>query len=285
VDQPFVYEALDLADGTVAYHRSGTSDELVVLLHGWPETARCWAPVVSSLSRTFTVVAPDLPGYAGTTVPGGDKRATADALSRFVTSLGFDRAMVAGHDRGARVAHRWALDHPDQVTRLAVLDVIPMAAMIDRLNPATARAQWHWFFHQSPVAQRTIEKSVRTYLWPFLAGLVDSGAIDRATAEHYVDAYERPGRVPAFLADYRASFGSDLDADARDAEAGHRLGVPLLALWGSSGPLADVDVLAVWRRYADDVRARAVDCGHYLPEERPADVGRELDSFFSEGVG
>lgn len=276
------YERIAVDGGTVTFLRAGTGPELVVLLHGWPETAECWREVLPSLAERFTVVAPDLPGYGASTPSrhGGDKRAVAATLAAFVEELGFPRAFVAGHDRGARVAHRWAVDHPAQVACLAVLDVVPTSAMLKWMGPEAARRQWHWFFHASPAARRILDGRAREHILPFLESLLRSGTVPPDRVERYLDAYARPGGTEGFLADYRAALGSDLEAERADLDAQRRVSAPVLVLWGSTGPLADVDALDIWREYAPSVTGRALPCGHYLPEEQPAVVAAELLDFF-----
>src|SRR3954447_5952748 len=148
------------------YTRAG-SGPLLVLLHGWPQTSLCWQPVLTELAATHTVVAPDLRGYGLSDKPatGYDKRRMAADVAELVRHLGFERAAVVGHDRGARVAHRWALDHPDQVDKLAVLDVIPTREMFRRLDASVAAGYWHWLFHLQPdLPELLVGNNVRAYL-------------------------------------------------------------------------------------------------------------------------
>lgn len=266
----------------VAYLTAGNGPELVVLLHGWPETAECWSAVLPALGERYTVVAPDLPGY-GRSDPsrhGGDKRAVARILAELVTQLGHERAFVVGHDRGARVAHRWALDRPDQVARLAVLDVIPTTAMIEQMGPAQARAGWHWFFHASAEAEGILEGRTDEHIRPFLEGIVAAGHVPRERADRYLASYARPGGTRGFLEDYRAALGSDAELESADTAAGRRVRVPVLVLWGRDASLGQIDPIDAWTRFADRVEGQALDCGHYLPEEEPELVANALREFF-----
>ncbi|MEU5022993.1 alpha/beta fold hydrolase [Streptomyces milbemycinicus] len=264
------------------YTRAG-SGPLLVLLHGWPQTGLCWRPVLGELAAGHTVVAPDLRGYGLSDKPttGYDKRQMASDIAELVRQLGFERAAVVGHDRGARVAHRWALDHPDQVERLAVLDVIPTREMFRRLDASVAAGYWHWLFHMQPdLPELLVGNNVRAYLeyfferWTYNRHGLDPDAVDA-----YVRAFSRPGALRAGFDDYRAQ-ERDLALDDEDATAGRRLTMPVLALWGSAGLPARLPTLDIWRQYADDVTgAQIPDCGHFIPEERPDALLAHLRTF------
>ncbi|MEV0070879.1 MULTISPECIES: alpha/beta hydrolase [unclassified Amycolatopsis] len=276
----------DLDEVRLSYRTMGEGPELVVLLHGWPQTGLCWRHVLPALAERYTVVVPDLRGYgsSGLAATGYDKRATAADLHQLIVHLGHGSALVAGHDRGARVAHRWALDHPGDVRRLALLDILPTREVMTTYDRRSATAMWHWFFHLQPeLPELLLAGNVEPYLNFFFRRPRASGAIDDETFEEYVSAFSEPGHLRASLEDYRAGFGVDLDLDERDHTDGNVLGQPLLLLWGGDGGLRDKDVLGVWRQYATDVRGTAVaECGHYVPEEQPAVVAAELLAFFGE---
>ncbi|WP_020500280.1 alpha/beta fold hydrolase [Sciscionella marina] len=271
-------------NGIRMHYRSGGSGPAVVLLHGWPQTSYCWRELFGPLSETHTVIAPDLRGYGHTDKPpsGYDKRTMATDIAELVRSLGHERVDVIGHDRGARVAHRWALDRPDQVRRLAVLDIIPTREVWRRMDTGLARGYWHWLFHLQPdLPERLAGQDVAGYLGYFFERWTHQRhALDPAAIEHYVRAFSAPGALRAGFEDYRASFPDDAEHDEADAEAGHRLSMPVLALWGESGLLDRLDPLEIWRDYADRVTGQAIaDCGHFLPEERPREVGDHLIRF------
>ncbi|WP_345150360.1 alpha/beta fold hydrolase [Nonomuraea rubra] len=204
------------------YTRAG-SGPLVVLLHGWPQTGLCWEPVLGPLAERHTVVAPDLRGYGLSDKPatGYDKRRMAADLAELVGSLGFERASVVGHDRGARVAHRWALDRPDQVERLAVLDVVPTREMFRRLDASVASAYWHWLFHLQPdLPERLVGQDVRGYLeYFFERWTYNRHGLSPEAVDAYVRAFSRPGALRAGFDDYRAH-ERDLALDDEDAAAG-----------------------------------------------------------------
>jgi pimeloyl-ACP methyl ester carboxylesterase len=263
------------------YRRAGDGPP-VVLLHGWPQTSYCWHKVFARLAANHTVVAPDLRGYGRTDKPrdGYDKRTMAADISELVRTLGFEQVSVVGHDRGGRVGHRWALDRPDEVARLAVLDIIPTREMWRRLDAEVARGYWHWVFHLQPdLPELLVGQNIPAYLgyfferWTYQRQGLDA-------ADEYVRAFSAPGALRAGFDDYRASFPTDAEHD--DADAGRKLEMPVLALWGEAGLLGRLPTLEIWRDYAEDVTGAAIaECGHFLPEEQPAVVLDRLIGFLS----
>ncbi|MEV5323163.1 alpha/beta fold hydrolase [Nonomuraea sp. NPDC052634] len=273
-----------ILDGLRMHYLIEGDGPLLVLLHGWPQTSHCWHRIMPELAKRFTVVAPDLRGYGLTDKPtsGYDKRTMAADVRALVRSLGHTRVTLVGHDRGARVAHRYALDHPDEVERLVVMDIVPTREMWARFDMKTgvARGTWHWTFHLQPdLPERLAGHDVRGYLDYFF----DKWTVHRAglDVEEYVRAFERPGALRAGFDDYRASFPDDAEHDEADWRAGRRLEMPVLALWGSAGLLSTLPVLDIWRKYARDVRGTVIpECGHFLAEERPDVVLAHLRDFF-----
>jgi haloacetate dehalogenase len=264
------------------YERAGSGPP-VVLLHGWPQTSYCWRHVLPRLAEHWTVIAPDLRGYGLTDKPadGYDKRTMAGDVRGLVHELGFDRVSVVGHDRGARVAHRWALDHPDEVERLVVLDIVPTRAMFRAGDPATARGYWHWLFHLQPdLPELLVGDRIDAYIrWFVERWTVQRPRVEDAV-EHYIEAFRRPGALRAGFDDYRATFPTDLEHDDADFEGGTRLTMPVLALWGASGLPARLPALDIWREYADDVKGEAIpECGHFIPEEQPELLVEHLTKF------
>lgn len=260
-------------NGIRMHYVAAGAGPLIMLLHGWPQTWYCWRKVIPALAERYTVVAPDLRGYGLTDKPasGYDKRTMAADIRALVHHLGFEKAVLLGHDRGARVAHRYGLDHPDDIERLVVLDVIPTRAMWDRLDLALARGFWHWLFHLQPdLPELLVAGRVETYLrYFFERWTYNRPPVEEAVAE-YVRAFSRPGALRAGFDDYRASFPDDFDLDEASAQAGDKLRMPLLALWGGAGLVGTLPALDIWRQYADDVRGESIpECGHFLPEERP----------------
>ena len=278
-------EKLERPGRTIAYRKLGNGKQLVLLLHGWPQTNLCWREVAPALADKFTVVGPDLRGYGESVAEPDllfDKRSVSEDLRELMTHLGFDSAYVAGHDRGARVAHRWALDHPDEVQKLALLDILPTREVMASIDARSAKAMWHWLFHAQPnLPELMLKGHVGPYIHHFLDRPAAVGAIDDATMDAYVDAFETSG-VHGWLGDYRAGFTTDLELDEADHVNDLRVSPALLVLWGDSGGLAGKDVVGIWQQYAWEVEGRALaGCGHYVPEERPAEVVDALSEFFS----
>ncbi|MGY1739460.1 MULTISPECIES: alpha/beta fold hydrolase [unclassified Blastococcus] len=300
---PRAFEQLPLSQVTVGEVslrvRTGGSGPPLLMLHGYPETHYAWALVAGDLAEDFTVVAPDLRGYGGSSrppaVPGHEsygKRAMASDCVQLMHLLGFDEFHVVGHDRGGRVAYRMALDSPGAVRRMTVMDVIPTAEVWARADDRFAVGYWHWGFlaQPHPVPERLIGRDPEFFLFDAEFG----GAIRGFPAEAVAD-YGRWAREPeairAMCEDYRAGATCDRRWDEEDRAAGRRIGCPTQVLWAGRGLLeAWYDTLAVWRDWADDVSGRALDCGHFLAEERPQEVVAAVRGFHAEhdrgrGVG
>jgi len=267
------------------YRRTGDGSP-VVLLHGWPQTGHCWRHVSGELARDHTVIVPDLRGYGRSDKArtGMDKRTMAADVSALVRSLGFDRVAVVGHDRGGRVAHRWALDRPGEVERLAVLDIAPTRATWARFDAELGAKYWHWLFHLQPdLPERLAGADIAGYLGYFFEKWTFAReGLEPAAVAEYVRAFSQPGALRCGFDDYRADT-VDAAHDAADADAGRRLGVPLLALWGAEGAMASLPILDLWREYSTDaelVAGRALGgCGHFVPEEAPDALVSELRAF------
>ncbi|MDN3356700.1 alpha/beta hydrolase [Actinomadura sp. DC4] len=272
-----------IVNGIRMYYRQQGEGPLLVLLHGWPQTGHCWRHLVGPLSRTHTVVVPDLRGYGRSemTRDGHDKRTKAEDLHQLIRALGHERATVVGHDRGARVAHRWALDHPGDVERLVVMDIIPTREMWRRMDADLARGTWHWLFHLQPdLPELLAGANVGAYL-RYLIDAWSHVPLPEEDIAEYVRAFERPGALRAGFDDYRAAFPADAEQD--DADHGRKITMPLLALWGEHSFLHSIDALEVWRDYAEDVSGAMIEgCGHFLAEERPEAVLGRLEAFLGE---
>ena len=266
--------------------RVGGSGPPLLLLHGHPQTHVMWHRVAPRLARDFTVVAADLTGYGDSSKPPTtanhepySKRAMAGDQLALMRELGFERFFVAGHDRGGRCAYRMALDHPERVLRLAVLDIIPTGEAWRRADMAFGLGFWHWFFlaQPAPVPERLIGGDPDAY---YFRGSNQIFAPE-ALAEYRRAAHD-PETIHAMCEDYRA--GATIDFELDEADRGRRkIECPVLALWGGREELEVwYDVLAIWRDWADDVRGRPLDCGHYLAEEAPDETYAELRRFFAE---
>jgi haloacetate dehalogenase len=281
----------DVSNEGIAYVRSGTGHPLL-LLHGFPQTHVAWHRVAPALARRFTVIAADLPGYGDSRAPdaggryaSGSKRLLGDALLRFMRELGFARFGLAGHDRGARVAYRMALDYPEAISHLAVLDVVPTLEMAEAMSYplATEMANWFLLAQAAPFPETLIGADPGFYI----GHIVDAwqGKADAITPQAR-EAYTRPFRSAAVRRsvcdEYRAAAGVDLEHERADRASGRRIRCPLLALW-SAGDLAGryFDPLAVWRRWAQEVRGGPLDCGHFMMEEAPDAVAAAIESLLA----
>lgn len=285
------FEPVDIVTGDgIAIHgvRGGEGPPLL-LLHGNPQSHVMWHKVAPALARRHTVVATDLRGYGGSDKPAGgadhaaySKRTMAQDQVEVMAALGHRRFAVAGHDRGARVTHRMALDHPERVAAAAVLDIVPTLEMYDRTNRDFALLYWTNFFYAQPVdlPERLIAGDPDRFVESNLFDLGDDARIfDLRAVEAYKQAFRDPATIHAACEDYRASFSIDREHDA--ADLGRRLASPLLVLWGARGVMERCfDVMALWRDKASELSGHRLDAGHYLAEERPHETAAQLLSFF-----
>ena len=268
--------------------RAGQGPPLL-LLHGYPQTHVIWHKIAPALAERFTVVLTDLRGYGDSAKPpGGDnheaysKRAMAQDQVEVMAALGFEKFAVAGHDRGARVAHRMALDRPDCVTKLALLDIAPTLAMYERADMAFASAYYHWFFLIQPydLPEHLIGADPDFYLDKKIGKWSrNDGCFDPAAVAEYKRCFRDPATIHATCEDYRAAAGIDLDHDRADLD--RKIACPLLALWGAEGVIErSYPVLDIWRERAADVTGKALPCGHFLAEEAPEETLAALLDFF-----
>ncbi len=273
--------------GIDVHFLQGGAGPALVLLHGYPQTHAIWHKVAPRLAQRFTIVAPDLRGYGDSAKPRGDadhanysKRAMASDVVGLLAKLGHRRFFLAGHDRGGRVAHRLAMDHPQCVSKVAFLDIAPTLAMYEKTTEAFARAYWHWFFLILPPP--IPEKAIGADALFFLRAKMAPGSAH--FAPEAMAEYERcftPEMIHASCEDYRAAASIDLAHDRADREAGRKIACPVLALWGAEGVVHRCfDPLEEWRAVAQDVRGRSLPSGHYLPEEVPGEVASEFEDFF-----
>jgi haloacetate dehalogenase len=285
---------LETERGTI-HARVGGNGPPLLLLHGYPETHLMWHSCAPALAERFMVVATDLSGYGASLRPAPapdhaphSKRALAVDQVQAMASLGHERFAVAGHDRGGRVAYRMTLDHPDRVSALAVLDIVPTAEVWARADDRLALVYWHWGFlaQPAPLPERLIAGDPAAYFEHHLRSLGLGREPDRypgPVIAAYRAQLEDAGAVEAICEDYRAGAGIDRQLD--EADRGRQIECPVLVLWGTRGALQPLygDVLAVWRAWARDVRGRGVDASHFLVEDRPDEVADELAAFFSAG--
>ena len=278
----FALETVDLPGASLRV-RHGGSGPPVLLLHGHPRTHATWHRVAPLLAGTHTVVCPDLRGYGRSSKPPTtpdhapySKRAMASDCVALMRRLGHDRFAVVGHDRGAYVAFRAAMDHPEAVDRLVVMDAVPIVEALERCDAKFAASWWHWFFFAQ------VDKPERAILADPDAWY--GGSAERMGTEAYADystAIHDPATVRAMLEDYRAGLGIDRAHDEADRRAGRRVPCPVLVLWSLKDDLEALygDPLAVWRPWVPDLRGRGLDCGHHMAEEAPEALAAELLAF------
>jgi haloacetate dehalogenase len=290
------FETREIETGeTSIFVRSSGSGSPVLLLHGFPETHLMWRGVAPILARRFTVVCADLRGYGRSGCPASTpdhapyaKRTMARDIVVVMERLGFSRFSIAGHDRGGRVAYRLALDHPDRVDRLAVLDIVPTGTVWDRADTRFALDYWPWVLlaQPEPLPERLISAVPEAVIDDALGGWGSPATtFGPEVRVAYVEALRDPAHVHAICEEYRAAATLDRTHDDVDRADGKRIGRPLLVLWSAHGPLstwyADAGgPLGLWSDWAADVRGRALDAGHFFPEEIPEETASELERFF-----
>jgi haloacetate dehalogenase len=283
-------------DDTIIFARVGGTGPPLLLLHGFPQTHLMWRDVAVALAPRFTVIVADLRGYgqSGCPVSSPDhapyaKRTMARDMAEVMKRFGFEQFMVAGHDRGGRVAYRLALDHPGEVSKIAVLDVIPTAAAWDRADARLALGFWPWSLlaQPEPLPERLIGAAPDAVVCNAIAQWGSSADVfPDAVRVAYVDALRDPAHVHAICEEYRAAATIDRDHDALDQANGRRIKCPLLALWSGEGGLQhwyadEGGPLSIWRQWADRVEGSPVEGGHFFPEEHPRQTAAALSKFFA----
>jgi haloacetate dehalogenase len=280
----FALEMVELPEATLRV-RHGGSGSPVLLLHGHPRTHATWHRVAPLLALTHTVVCADLRGFGQSSKPydtpdhaGSSKRAKARDCVALMRKLGFERFAIVGHDRGSYTAFRTAMDHPETIAQLVVLDGVPIAEALERCNARFAQAWWHWFFFAQPDKP---ERAILADPDAWYGGSPEQ--MGREAYDDYRAAIHDPTTVHTMLEDYRAGLGIDRDHDEADRRAGRRVACPLLVLWSLQDDLEQLygDVLAVWRSWARKPQGRALDCGHHMAEEAPEELARELVKFLA----
>ena len=287
--QGFERGAIKTSGATINYVAAGVG-EPVLLLHGYPETHVCWHRIAPELAKRYRVICADLRGYGDSSKPEGlpdhsnySKRVMGLDMVELMRALGHGTFHLVGHDRGARVAHRLTRDNEASVRTLTVLDVSPTLKMFESTNLAFATAYYHWFMmlQPPPLPENMLAGQV-----PFnILGRVgrtepDLSAFDPEAIEAYVRAFADPRAIHASCEDYRAAGTIDLDHDR--ASRGRKIDTPVLALWGAQAVVGKMfDCLADWREVANKVTGRAIDCGHFLPEEAPQETLSEIERFIA----
>ncbi|PYC75930.1 alpha/beta hydrolase [Micromonospora arborensis] len=279
----FDYRRVTVADGVTLNAAVGGSGPALVLLHGFPQTHLMWRHVAADLAADHTVICPDLRGYGDSDKPvdtdgnGYAKRTMAADVVALADALGHERFALAGHDRGALVAFRAGLDHPEAISQLALLDVLPTLDMWDVLRGATAAVAFHLYLMAQPpgLPEELIGASPDAFFGHFLdVWTRDPEALPADVRAAYLRASRNA--VPSIVADYRASAGIDVTQDSADRAAGNQLRMPVTVLQQDWGAALGYDAAGLWRSWASDLTHRTVTCGHFMAEEAPAEVVREL---------
>ena len=261
---------------------TGGEGPTLVLLHGYPQTGQMWHKVSPTLMKRFNLIIPDLRGYGDSEKArsGFDKKTMAKDIACLASELGHETFFLMGHDRGARVAHRLALDFPERVEKLIVLDIVPTHTIFSRTGRELAAAYWHWFYFQAPDLP---EIMIRNSAEPFLQTMFRSlswrpDAIDDLLFAEYLRAFTSPGTIRCGLEDYRAAATIDYEDDERDL--GTKLSCPVYTIWGQFGKMESLfDVVDTWKEKADNVIGKSLPCGHFIPEEAPDELLSEIVPF------
>jgi haloacetate dehalogenase len=283
----FTRASIQVSGATIQVVHGGSGPPLL-LLHGYPQTHVMWHKVAPLLARDFTVVASDLRGYGDSSKPPGgadhaaySKRAMAQDQAEVMSRLGFETFALAGHDRGGRVAHRMALDHPDRIRALALLDIVPTHRLYSDSTREFATTYYHWYFliQPAPLPETLIARSVEFWLEQKFGKAAPGAITDEAFAE-YLRCFSNPATIHASCEDYRAGASVDLVHDEADMQ--RRVSCSVLALWGERAPMHRLyDVTATWKERAANVTGKALPGTHYFAEEIPDRVADELRTFFS----
>lgn len=283
-------------ESSTVFLRFAGSGPPLLLLHGFPQTHLMWRWVGPRLSARFTIVCADLRGYGHSGCPASaeghapySKRAMASEMVEVMRQMDFPRFSVAGHDRGARVAYRMALDHPESVERLAVLDIVPTETVWAHADVRFALAYWPWSLlaQPEPLAERMLVVAAEAIVDNALSAWgSNASAFPADIRAAYVEALREPGHAHAIAEEYRAAASIDRAHDREDIDAGRRIVCPTLALWSAEGPLdtwyaKEGGPLALWRSWCNNVRGTAVEGGHFFPEEDPEQTAAHLQTFFA----
>ena len=291
----FDEEFIDVGNGVLLFAKVAGDGAPVLLLHGYPQTHMCWNKVAPDLvAAGYRVIVPDLTGYGASSKPVSDdahmpysKSAMAQNQADLMTALGHETFFLAGHDRGGRVAHALAVNHPDRVKKLCVLDIGPTLAMYEGTDMAFAQAYYHWFFliQPYPMPETMIGADPDFFLKAKISSWakLDNPFTDEAL-HSYLEAFRNPETIHASCEDYRAAASIDLDHAREDLANGRNIQCPVLSLWGARGFAAkSYDLIKTWEAVSDaPVKGIGMDCGHFVPEECPAETTTALLDFFKD---
>ena len=260
----------------------------ILMLHGYPQTHIMWRKVTPILSQDYTVVCADLRGYGDSDKPSSDavhrnysKKEMAKDQAELMELLGFKKYIVVGHDRGARVAHRMGLDYKDKISKMVLMDIVPTNHVFETTNMTLATRYYHWFFliQKSPFPEKLIGKDPEFYLRSklFMWGLNEQYMSEDVITE-YLRCFSNPDTIRASCEDYRA--GATIDMEDHNIDYHKKIECPLLILWGKKGTVEELyDPIEVWKKWAKNVRGFSLDCGHFIPEERPEETVDYIKNF------
>jgi haloacetate dehalogenase len=285
--EKFSQSDIDIGAGCIRILTAGDGPPLL-LLHGYPQSHVMWHKIAHRLAENFTVVATDLRGYGDSfKPPSGDDheaysfRAMAADQVAVMGALGHDAFFVAGHDRGARVSHRMALDHPRAVKAMALLDIVPTHTLYRNINQTLATGYYHWFFLIQPFdfPERMIGADPEYYIRRIGGAARSEDCFTGEAMAEYIRCFSDPGTIHATCEDYRAAAGIDLAHDEADID--RKVACPALILWSAAGLMGkNFDMLQVWQEKCEEVSGRGLDCSHFLPEDAPGETYQELKAFF-----
>jgi haloacetate dehalogenase len=283
----FQTRQIDTGEATINV-RIGGKGRPLLLLHGYPETGVMWHKVAPRLTEHFTCVVPDLRGYGDSSKPNSDKehyvyskRANANDQVKVMQALGYEKFMVAGHDRGGRVTHRMCLDHPDRIERASILDIMPTPVVFGTINQRVATAYYHWFFliQPAPYPETLIGHDPEYYLRHTLVSLSAPGTFPEEIFQEYLRTFRQPETIHATCEDYRA--GASIDLKHHKEDKGRKIACPLQILWGERGLVGRAyETMKVWGDYAENAVGQEMPSGHFIPEEAPEETVKALLAFF-----
>ncbi len=283
----FRLEFIKVSEATLRV-RHGSSGFPLLLLHGHPRTHVTWHRIAPLLAENYTVVCPDVRGFGQSSKPadtpdhsGSSKRAKANDCIALMQKLGHERFAVVGHDRGAYVAFRMAMDHPENVSQLIVLDAVPIVEALERCTEKFARLWWHWFFYAQPDKP---EQAILADPDKWYNAEAAKKPMDDEAFEDFYAAIHDPATVHAMVEDYRAGLGIDRAHDEADRKAGRQIICPTLVGWSLKDDLEELygDVLAIWKPWLRDFKGFSIDCGHHMAEEAPEELALHIHSFLQE---
>jgi haloacetate dehalogenase len=277
-------------DGATIRTLVGGDGPPLLLLHGYPQTHVMWHKIAGRLAEDFTVVLTDLRGYGDSSKPETTPdhspysfRAMANDQVSVMRSLGFESFAVAGHDRGARTAHRMALDHADQVLKLALLDIVPTLTFFETADQKIATSYYHWYFliQQFDLPERLIGADPEYYLRKKTGHWSAGDCFTEGAMAEYIRCFSNPATIHASCEDYRAAATIDLEHDRQDRSADNKIKCPTLVLWGDKGAMGQCyDVRETWVEKCDSLEGATLPCGHFLAEEAPDETYAAFKRFF-----